>query len=352
MRTDNPFPVIDLRSDTVTKPTPAMRRAMAEAEVGDDVAGDDPTVNRLQAVAAERLGKEAGLFVPSGTMGNLIAGLVHCQPGEAIVMDALCHSRIYEVGGITALGGVLMDAVPSRPDGQPDVAGYERAIHPDNLHAPRTRLLIFENTGNRAGGACVTAETARRLREVADRHGLRVHVDGARIFNSAVAQGVPASELVAPADSVMFCFSKGLCAPVGSMLVGSREFIAAALRKRKMLGGGMRQVGVLAAAAIVALETMVDRLAEDHAKARDLAEGVSRIEGLTVPHAVQTNMVYIRTPESLAAADLARVLVEGGVLCFATGPASIRFVTHHDVPAEAIPVAVQRIERAVERLSA
>ncbi len=337
----------------MTRPSPAMRRAMAEAEVGDDVAGDDPTANRLQALAAERLGKEAGLFVPSGTMGNLICALVHCLPGDAIVMDELCHSRIYEVGGISALGGVLMDSVPSRPDGQPDAAGYERAIHPDNLHAPRTRLLIFENTSNRGGGACVTAESARALREVADRHGLAVHMDGARLFNSAVAQGVEAAELAAPADSLMFCFSKGLCAPVGSMILGTREFIGQALRKRKMLGGGMRQVGVLAAAAIVALETMVDRLAEDHEKAAELAEGVRRIGGITVPHEVQTNMVYIRTDGTgIEAPKLARALQEDGVWCFSTGPWSIRFVTHHDVPASAIPVAVERIARALERLSA
>jgi threonine aldolase len=342
------YPVIDLRSDTVTRPTPAMRRAMAEADVGDDVAGDDPTVNRLQEVAAERLGKEAGLFVPSGSMGNLIAGLTHCVAGDAIVLDALCHSRIYEVGGITALGGIVMDPVPSRADGQPDPEGYERAIQPENLHCPKTRLMMFENTSNRGGGACVTPETSQKMREIADRHGLRVHLDGARVFNSAVAQGVDVSVLAAPADSVMFCFSKGLCAPIGSMLVGTREFIARALKKRKMLGGGMRQVGVVAAAALVALETMVDRLAEDHAKAAELAAGIRKLGGPTIPHAVQTNMVYISTEAvGVPAKQLATALHERGVWAFDTGPWSIRFVTHHDVPADAIPEAVRRIEQCL-----
>jgi len=344
-----PGDIVDLRSDTVTRPTPAMRRAMAEAEVGDDVAGDDPTVNKLEAVAAARVGKEAGLFVPSGSMANLVCALVHCAPGEAVIMDRNAHTRIYEVGAVTALGGILMDPVEPLPDGRPDPAAYEAAIFPDNIHHPRTRLLWIENTSNRGGGTVVTVETTKAVRAVADRHGLGVHVDGARIFNSAVAQGCSASDLLADADSAMFCFSKGLCAPIGSMIVGSRDFIAAARRKRKMVGGGMRQVGVIAAAALVALDTMVNRLAEDHAKAKELAAGIETTPGLAIAMpAVQTNMVYFSTDRlGVPPQQFVDELKALGVLCYATGP-RIRLVTHHDVPPEAIPHAVERIGRAAE----
>jgi len=344
-----PGDVVDLRSDTVTKPTPAMRRAMAEAEVGDDVAGDDPTVNRLEALAAERVGKEAGLFVPSGSMANLVSALVHCAPGEAIVMDRNAHTRIYEVGAVTALGGILMDPVEPLPDGQPDPAAYEAAVFPNNIHHPCTRLLWVENTSNRGGGTVVTRETMTAIRAIADRHGLGLHVDGARIFNSAVAQCCSAADLLADADSAMFCFSKGLCAPIGSLVVGSRGFVAAARRKRKMVGGGMRQVGVIAAAALVALDTMVDRLAEDHAKAKELAAGIEATPGLSIAMpAVQTNMVYFSTAGlGVPPAEFVEGLKSQGVLCYATGD-RIRLVTHHDVPPEAIPHAVERIGRAAE----
>ena len=348
----DPRDPIDLRSDTVTRPTPAMRKAMAEAEVGDDVAGDDPTVNRLQRMAAERLGKEDGLFVPSGTMANLVSALVHCRQGECIVMDQSAHTRVYEVGGATAVGGILMDPVPSCPDGQPDPQAYEAAVYPRNLHHPRTRLLWVETTSNRGGGTVVTRETMRAIRQVADRHGLALHVDGARIWNSAVAQGCSGADLVRDADSAMFCFSKGLCAPVGSMIVGTRDFIAEALRRRKMLGGGMRQVGVIAAAAIVALETMVDRLREDHDKAKELAQGIESIPGLSLAMpAVQTNMVYFAT-EGLGVSPRAFVTELGteGVLCYDTGN-RIRLVTHYDVPAERIPDAVARMGRVAERMA-
>lgn len=341
---------IDLRSDTVTKPTPAMRKAMAEAEVGDDVAGDDPTVNRLEAAAAERLGKEAGLFVPSGTMGNLIAALVHCRPGDAMIMGQFAHNRIYEAGGVAALGGIIIDPVPDLADGQPDPAGFEAAIHSDNMHHPVTRALWVENTNNRAGGAVVTPQTMTKIREIADHHGLILHVDGARIFNSAVAQGVEAAELVRDADTAMFCFSKGLCAPVGSMLVGPKDLIEQGRRKRKMLGGGMRQVGVIAAPALLALETMVERLAEDHAKAAELAEGIAATPGLELAMpAVQTNMVYFRcTDPAWPPPTLATALTEAGVWCFDVGDA-VRMVCHHDVPAEHIPPAVETVCRVMDQ---
>ena len=340
--------IIDLRSDTVTRPTEAMRQAMAEAEVGDDVAGDDPTVNALESASAERLGKEAGLFVPSGTMGNLIAALVHCRPGNAIIMDQHAHTRVHEVGGVAALGGIIIDPVIAAPDGQPMPEAFEAAVHPADIHHPITRALWVENTNNRAGGTVVTPETMAAIREVADRHGLVVHVDGARLFNSAVAQGVDAADLVRDADTVMFCFSKGLCAPVGSMLVGSEAFIARARRTRKMLGGGMRQVGVLAAPALLALETMVDRLVEDHAKAAALTRGIESIDGLELAmHAVQTNMVYFRsTSPQWPSTKLAAALCDAGVLCFDV-QADVRLVCHHDVPSEHIPLAIERIAEVV-----
>lgn len=340
--------IIDLRSDTVTRPTPAMLRAMVEAEVGDDVAGDDPTVSLLEETTAARLGKEAGLFVPSGTMGNLIACLVHCRPGDAIIMDQHAHTRVHEVGGTAALGGIVVDPVPSASDGQPVPEAFEAAIHPDDIHHPITRLLWVENTNNRAGGTIVTPSTMAAIRDVADRHSLAVHVDGARIFNSAVAQGLDAADLTRDADTVMLCFSKGLCAPVGSIVVGSESFIARARRKRKMVGGGMRQAGVLAAPALVALETMVDRLGEDHAKARELAEGILAIDGLELDLAtVQTNMVYFRsTSPRWPAPQLTAALNEAGVLCYGMG-ADVRLVCHHDVPAEHIPIAVERIAGVV-----
>ena len=290
---------IDLRSDTVTHPTPEMRQAMAEAEVGDDVYGEDPTVNRLQELAAERMGKEAGLFVSSGTMGNLSAVLAHCGRGDEVILGNLGHTFLFEAGGISALGGVHPFTLPNRPDGTLDLAEIRCAIRGENEHNPISRLVILENTHNRCGGVPISVEYTRAVGDLAHGAGLKLHIDGARIFNASAALGSSAAELAAPADSVTFCLSKALCAPVGSVLCGSTEFIYRARRIRKQLGGGMRQAGVLAAAGLVALEKMVDRLSEDHFRARRLAEGLANIPGVVLHMGMPgTNMVFLELDES------------------------------------------------------
>ncbi len=340
---------IDLRSDTVTHPTPEMRRAMVEAEVGDDVFGDDPTVQRLEAMAAERMGKEAGLFVASGTMGNLVAVLTHCGRGEEVILGDQSHTFLLEAGSVAALGGVHPYPVPTNPDGTLPLDRIQVAIRPDDPHQPISRLVCLENTHNRCGGAVLTPEYTRQVAELAHARGLRLHIDGARIFNAAAALGVSAQELASPADSVTFCLSKGLCAPVGSVLCGEVSFIRRARRIRKALGGGMRQVGVLAAAGIVALERMADRLAEDHARARRLAEGLSGIPGVTVENLPPaTNMVYIRLSES-APVDMYQVaerLRAEGILIDARSPLSTRLVTHYWID----NAAVEKFLRVVGRL--
>jgi len=341
--------VIDLRSDTVTRPTPGMRAAMAAAEVGDDVFGDDPTVNRLEAAAAERMGKEAALFVPSGTMANLCALLAHTQPGDEVLLGSECHIYHYEVGGMARIGGLLAHPLPNGDDGSIDPEAVRAAIRPPNIHVPNVTLLCLENTHNRCGGAALGVETMDSLCDTAHRAGLRVHLDGARIFNAAVALRVPAERLARNADSVMFCFSKGLGAPVGSILCGEREFIARARRFRKMLGGGMRQAGVLAAAALYALEHHVERLEEDHRNAKRLAEGLRRIDAF-VPNDPQTNIVVIDVRRGSVEAWL-RAFAEHGVLAVPFGANRIRMVTHLDVSADDIEEALRRIEQAALTLS-
>ena len=249
--------VVDLRSDTLTRPTPAMSRAMAEADVGDDVFGEDPTVNQLEQLAADRMGKEAALFVASGTMGNLVSLLAHCGRGEEIILGSFAHTFYFEQGGSAAVGGIHPRTLPNQPDGTLTLSDIEGAIRPDNVHFPRTRLIVLENTHNLCGGHPLDIDYMKAVGDVARRHSLKIHVDGARFFNAAVALGVPAAKLAADADSVSFCLSKGLAAPVGSVVCGNRDFIAEARRARKILGGGMRQAGVLAAAGIVALNEMV-----------------------------------------------------------------------------------------------
>src|SRR5215211_2121426 len=308
---------IDLRSDTVTKPTPEMREAMAEAEVGDDVYRDDPTVNRLEELAAEMLGKEAALFVPSGTMGNLIALLVHCQRGHEVIVGNLSHIYLNEAGGMSALGGIQPCPIQNQPDGTLALDDILASIRTEDVHHPITRLVCLENTQNICGGVPLTPEYTRRVSDLAHRNDLFVHVDGARIFNSAAAQKVVVRELVEPADSVMFCLSKGLAAPVGSILVGSQKFIVRARHIRKMLGGGMRQVGVIAAAGLISLERMTKRLSEDHARAKKLADGLRQVKGLVVDaNSPYTNMVYLNLSEDVQgnAHQVTQGLKEDGVL--------------------------------------
>lgn len=329
--------IIDLRSDTVTQPTPAMRLAMAQAEVGDDVYGEDPTVNRLQEMAARRLGKEAALFVPSGTMGNLASILAHCNRGDEVIVGDKAHTFLYEAGGISALGGVHSRQVPNLPDGTLALDDLREAIRPDDAHQPITRLIALENTHNRCGGVAITREYTQQVGGLAREYGIKVHLDGARIFNAAIALGVDAKELAAPADSVTFCLSKGLCAPVGSIICGTEEFIRKAHRIRKQLGGGMRQAGILAAAGIVALETMIDRLAEDHQRARHLAEGLRRLPWVSIDSdPPQTNMVFIKTMDGFHAEQVAARLAEMGIRVGVVGERRLRLVTHYWINDEAI----------------
>jgi threonine aldolase len=324
---------IDLRSDTVTKPTPAMRAAMAAAEVGDDVFGDDPTVNALQARIAAMLGKEAALFMPTGTQSNLCGLMAHCQRGDEYIVGQGAHTYRYEGGGAAVLGSIQPQPLPNQADGTIRLEDIEAAIKPDDAHFARTRLLALENTW---GGQVLPAAYVEAATALARRHGLATHLDGARFFNAAVASGVAHAELARHFDSVSVCFSKGLGAPAGSALVGSKELIARAHRIRKMLGGGMRQAGVLAAAVMHALDHHVERLAEDHANARALAEGLQGLPGVTV-HAPQTNIVFVDLMPEKAAGAVDR-LKAAGLLC--TGLYRLRLVTHLDVSADDIPRAV------------
>lgn len=285
--------VIDFRSDTVTWPTPEMREAMAYAPVGDDVYGEDPTVNELEAESAALLGKEAGLFVASGTMGNVTAALTHCGRGDEMIVGREAHMFRYEAGSSAALGGIHPHVLDVQPDGTLRLDEIRRAIRGDNDHFPRTRLICLENTQGTIGGIPVMAAYTAQVSAIAREQGLKLHLDGARIFNAAVALRTTAKELVQDADSVSFCLSKGLCAPVGSVLVGSKDFIRRARRTRKSLGGGMRQAGILAVAGLIAIRTMIDRLAEDHANACALAEGLAAMPHVEIDLSkVQTNMVF------------------------------------------------------------
>ncbi len=337
--------IIDLRSDTITKPTPAMRAAMAAAEVGDDVFGEDPTVARLEQMAAERLGKEAALFVASGTMGNLVSLLAQCGRGDEVIVGDQAHTYIYEQGGMAALGGIHPRVARNLPDGTLDLDEVRSLIRGDNVHFPRTRLIAVENTHNRCGGSPLTVAYMQALGRLAREHGLLLHVDGARLFNAAVALGVDVKALAADADSVTFCLSKGLAAPIGSVVCGSRAFIAEARRARKVVGGGMRQVGVIAAAGIVALEQMVDRLAEDHANATALADGLAELPGIEVERVtVRTNIVFFRVnrPDMDAPALVGR-LEAAGVRMLALDPRRVRAVTHYHITAEDIQATLETL---------
>ncbi len=340
---------IDLRSDTVTTPTEAMREAMRGAVVGDDVYGEDPTVRRLEVLAAERLGKEAALFVPSGTMGNQVALLVHAARGEEVILEENCHIYSFEVGGPAFLAGILTRTLTGT-HGILDPQEICKAIRPESLHTPRTSLICLESPTNRGGGTIYPPTLLQEICELAHGAGVAVHLDGARIFNAAIAMEVPATAFARWADSVMFCLSKSLAAPVGSLLVGRHAFIDRARRFRKLLGGGMRQAGVIAAAGIVALATMVDRLKEDHDNARLLAEGLSGIEGIEIDlKRVQTNIVIfaVRHP-TITAATLTRRLREERVLVHQISAESIRCLTHKDVS----PVDVERALAMIRKIMA
>mgnify|MGYP005855646935 CR=1 FL=1 len=332
--------IIDLRSDTVTMPSPAMREAMYHAELGDDVYGEDPTVNRLEEMAAERLGKEAALFVVSGTMGNLVSLLTHCSRGDEVILGDHAHIFLYEAGGISALGGAMVHTVPNLPNGMLDPTQVEAAVRdPRNVHFPRSRVICLENTHNRCGGAALTPAQTATIKAVADRHGLRMHLDGARIFNAAVALGVDASELAAPFDSVQFCFSKGLAAPVGSAIVGSQEFIDQARRNRKIVGGGMRQAGTIAA--------------DDHANARCLAEWLAEIPGVDIDlSTVQTNIVIFGlSNHKIAIADVVRGLAAEGVKMNAISATQFRAVTHYGIESGDIDAALVAFRKVMGSLA-
>jgi threonine aldolase len=334
----------DFRSDTVTRPTPEMRRAMAEAVVGDDVLGDDPTVQELERLAADKLGKEAGLYLPSGTMGNAVAVKSWTQELDEVIVEARSHIYNMESTHMTFISRVNPRPLPSQR-GAMDPQEVERNIKPGNVHLPRTSLICVENSHNNWGGAVVPLENLAAIRERADRFGIRVHLDGARLFNASVASGVPVREYAATADSVMFCLSKGLSAPVGSMLVGPEDFITHGRRIRKALGGGMRQVGVLAAPGLIALNTMVDRLAEDHARAKRLAQGIRQLPGIRLdPAEVETDIIIFGFEHPLLTApELLEELKARGILALPV-PQGIRFVTNKDVGDEDVDLAISAFQ--------
>jgi len=346
--------VVDLRSDTVTKPTPEMRRAMAEAEVGDDVYQEDPTVTRLQEIAAETLQFESSLFVPTGTMGNQVALAVHARPGEEVICDSESHIIHYEMAAMAALSG-LLPRVLQAGNTFPTADQVTAAIQPDISYLARTGIVSLENSHNRGGGAVMPITRQKEIQEVVREKGIPVHLDGARIFNAAAALGVPPWQVAEGFDSVMFCVSKGLGAPVGSLLCGSEKFIREARRVRKRFGGGMRQVGILAAAGIVALEKMTSRLAEDHRNARLLGEGLAEIPGITIPTMPETNILIFEVDSQWsggqipAGGNFAGALVghlkTHGILALALDTGKVRLVTHYDLPMDAVERAIKAVER-------
>ncbi|XP_028219596.1 probable low-specificity L-threonine aldolase 1 isoform X1 [Glycine soja] len=359
--------IVDLRSDTVTKPTEAMRAAMASAEVDDDVLGYDPTAFRLETEMAKTMGKDAALFVPSGTMGNLISVLVHCDVrGSEVILGDTCHINIFENGGIATIGGVHPRQVKNNDDGTMDIDLIEAAIRDPmgELFYPTTKLICLENTHANSGGRCLSVEYTDRVGELAKKHGLKLHIDGARIFNASVALGVPVDRLVQAADSVSVCLSKGIGAPVGSVIVGSKNFIAKARRLRKTLGGGMRQIGILCAAALVALQENVGKLESDHKKARLLAgkchtvlddsmrspDGLNEVKGLRVDAcSVETNMVFIDIEEGTKtrAEKICKYMEERGILVMQESSSRMRVVLHHQISASDVQYALSCFQQAV-----
>ncbi|WLR59067.1 low-specificity L-threonine aldolase [Guptibacillus hwajinpoensis] len=339
--------MIDLRSDTVTKPNEQMRKAMYEAEVGDDVYGEDPTVNRLEQIAAETLGKEAALFVTSGTQGNQMAGLVHCQPGQEVIMESQAHLFLYEAAALSAFAGVQIKTIDGNR-GAMNPNDVEAAIRGDDIHQPETGLICIENTHNKAGGAIVPLENMEQIYQLSRKQQIPVHLDGARLFNASVAAQIPVKEFAKYTDSVQFCLSKGLGAPVGSMIAGSSEFIKKARKWRKRLGGGLRQAGVLAAPGIIALEENVKHLEEDHENAKYLADGLQNMDGIVLVNQVDTNILLIDITETKHSNEnFIHLLKEHGVLAGAFGPNVIRFVTNNGVTKKDIDVALTAVRKVV-----
>jgi threonine aldolase len=344
---------LDFRSDTITEPTDEMREAMARARVGDDGREGDPTVRELEEYSAELLGKQAGLFVVSGTAGNLVSLLAHTIPGQEIIMEKTAHLFINEVGGMAAVGGLAVNQVVGT-DGIMAAGDVEAAIRGEKLHYPPTGLICLENTHNFAGGSCWSVAQMAAVKRVAERRGIPVHLDGARLFNAAVALGVPAKEIAAQTDSLTFCLSKGLSAPVGAIIVGTKPFIEAARKKRQMLGGTLRQGGVIAAAGLVAVKTMVNRLAEDHANARRLAEKLNAVPGVSVAmHTVQTNIVKSNIAGlGVSAAAVAAKLAEKNVMVLTPTDVDLRWLTHRQVAGADVDEAAAIMLQAAEELRA
>lgn len=334
---------IDLRSDTITKPTPEMREAMAEAEVGDDVYMDDPTVNELQEKAAEMFGKEDSLFVPSGTMGNLIALMVHCQRGDEVILGDKSHIYLNEAGGMSALGGIQPRPVMNQKDGTLALNDIRASIQSEDVHHTITKLICLENTQNICGGVPLTVEYTNQVGKIAKENNLAFHIDGARIFNASTALNVNVKDLVAPADSVMFCLSKGLSSPVGSMLVGTKKFINRARHLRKMVGGGMRQVGIIASAGLISLDKMTKRLNEDHVRAKKIYDGLKQVSGLILDAQPKTNMIYFDIHPNIKMTDnqIVEEIKKYGVMIDWASARRFRLVTHYWVDDVGVEKTIQ-----------
>ena len=336
--------MIDLRSDTLTNPTQSMRDAMATAEVGDDVFQEDPTVQKLETLSAEIMGKEAALFVPSGCMGNLISILSHCGRGDEILLGDRSHISLYEVGGVAALGGVHPRPLPNNNDGTISIDLLEKGIRHSDIHCPPTRLICLENTHNFCQGSPITPEYMTEVRKIANKFGLKIHLDGARIFNAAVALGVPVAKLTEKVDSVMFCLSKGLSAPVGSLVCGSSEFIVKARKARKMVGGGMRQVGHIAAAGLIAITEQVDRLQEDHDNAKFLASQLSDLDGIEVDVTrIKTNIIFFKLT-GIDGEVLLNQLEQNQIKILMTDADVFRAVLHREVSKEQVQTVVKTFQ--------
>jgi threonine aldolase len=338
--------MIDLRSDTLTQPTPAMREAMANAEVGDDVFEEDPTLKKLEELAAKKTGKESALFVPSGTMGNLISVLSHCQRGDEILLGDRSHIFLHEVGGIAALGGVHPRTIPNNPDGTLSLELMENSIRHSDIHYPPTRLICLENTHNFCQGSPLSPEYMDSVRALAAKYGLKIHLDGARLFNAAVAQDIDVKGLTQQADSIMFCLSKGLSAPVGSLVCSSRGFIQRARKFRKMVGGGMRQAGHLAAAGLIALENLVARLKEDHHNAKILANKLDSIKGIELDKPnVKTNIIFFKLdPAEMDGEAFLNQLEAKSIKILMTDPGVFRAVLHREISQDQVEIVAKTIE--------